>query len=127
MKKITTIITLVALFTASYSYGFSPITNSAKSQILADSVDLTEYVGSFKMAEGSPVETIHFTLKEGKLTVQAGEYPEANVITKKKDIFDLEEMGVVFTFIRTENKVNKLKLEVQGMVILGDKIEAEKK
>ncbi len=127
MKKITLLIATIALFSTNYSFGTTNFKVENKIQIIADSVDITEYAGVFKMAEGSPVETIHFAVKEGKLTVQAGEYPEANLTSKVKDIFDLEEMGAVFTFVRTDNKVNKLKLEVQGMVILGEKIEVEKK
>ncbi len=127
MKKITTIIATIALFSATYTFGFTVNKTKNQTQVLADSVDLSEYVGTFKMAEGSPVETIIFAIKDGKLTAQAGEYPEANLTSKEKDVYDEAEMGVVFTFIRTENKVNKLKVEVQGMVMTGEKLEGEKK
>lgn len=127
MKKITTIIATIAIFSATYTFGFTVNKTENQTQIIADSVDLAEYIGTFKMAEGSPVETIIFAVKEGKLTAQAGEYPEAKLTSKVKDVYDEAEMGVVFTFIRIENKINKLKVEVQGMVMEGIKLEAEKK
>ena len=129
MKKLHVLLFAAALATTS-------ITVSAKSNslilpksttIVADSVDLSEYVGKFKLAEGAPVEAVIFIVKDGKLVAQAGEYPEAVLNLKIKDQFEDSGMGAVFTFSRTENKVVKVKIEVQGIELFAEKVEEEKK
>ncbi|MES2796244.1 MAG: hypothetical protein V4683_09775 [Bacteroidota bacterium] len=130
MKNITLL--SVILFLASLLFlNFSSIAktgNSLKnSTVVADSVDLSEYVGKFKLAEGSPVESILFVIKDGKLVSQAGEYPETILAVKMKDVFENAEMGGVFTFLRTDSKITKVKVEVQGYELLGEKVQEDKK
>lgn len=79
------------------------------------------------MADGSPVESIMFSIKEGKLVGVAGEYPEAILAVKMKDAFDDPASGFIFTFSRVDGKILKLKVEAQGFELLGEKDVAEKK
>jgi hypothetical protein len=126
MKKITTL--LFALVLLSATYAFANKTNDSKNLtvIVTDSLDLSEYVGKFKFAEGSPVEFTTISFKGGKLYTQAGEYPEMELTLKVKDQFTEATMGLVVTFTRTDNKIDKLKVEVQGMELLATKVEEGK-
>jgi hypothetical protein len=119
--------TVFAISTASIAAKASPA-NLSKSTIVAkDSVDLTQYVGKYKLAEGSPVESVTFSIKEGKLVAAAGEYPETALNFKVKDQFEDSGMGAVFTFLRADDKVLKVKIEVQGMELLAERVAEEKK
>ncbi len=126
MKKITILVAAV-LFSASFTFASSFKTNLIKIEISADSVDLNDYVGKYKMAEGSPVESVIFSIKEGKLVGVAGEYPEAILAVKIKDVFDDPASGFIFTFSRFEGKILKLKVEAQGFELFGEKEAEEKK
>ena len=127
MKKIATLIFTIGLFSATCSFANNTNPSIKNMVIVADSIDLAEYVGKYKLAEGSPVESVLFVLKDGKLVAQAGEYPETTLSPKVKDIFEDSGMGGVFTFSRTDGKVNKLKIEVQGFELLAEKVEDDKK
>jgi hypothetical protein len=124
MKKITTFLFTIALLSGTYSYASVAKYNTV---ILADSIQLEDYVGKFKLAEGSPVESITFSIIEGKLVAKAGDYPDAILAVKIKDVFEDAGMGGVFSFSRVDGKVTKLKVEVQGFELLGEKVIEEKK
>ena len=126
MKKITTLLFAIVLLSATYTFARNEKTNAISIVALADSIDLNDYVGKFKLAEGSPVEAVSFVIKEGKLVGIAGEYPESVLAVKIKDKFEDSGMGGIFTFIRTDGKVDKVKIEVQGFELLGTKVEETK-
>jgi hypothetical protein len=126
MKKIATLVFTISLFTATCSLANITKPSIKNLIIVADSIDLAEYVGKYKLPEGSPVESVTFLVKEGKLIGQAGEYPETTLSPKTKDIFEDSNMGGIFTFSRTDGKVKKLKIEVQGMELLAEKVEEGK-
>lgn len=126
MKKIATLVFTISLFTATCSFANITKPSIKNMVILADSIDLNEYVGKYKLAEGSPVESVSFVIKEGKLVGQAGEYPETTLSPKVKDIFEDSGMGGIFTFMRTDGIVKKLKIEVQGFELLAEKVEEGK-
>ena len=49
------------------------------------------------------------------------------LIRKVEDQFEDTGMGAVFTFLRVDDKVFKVKIEVQGMEMLAERIAEEKK
>ncbi len=126
MKKITTLLFAITLLSATYVFASKENNNNKTIVALADSIDLNEYVGKFKLAEGSPVESVSFVIKEGKLVGIAGEYPETILAVKIKDKFEDSGMGGVFTFTRTDGKVDKVKIEVQGFELIGTRVEETK-
>lgn len=127
MKKISSVLVAIILFSTTYTYAKTNDSGLKNAVVMADSIDLNDYVGKYKLPEGSPVESVSFSVVDGKLVAKAGEYPDAVLAVKVKDVFEDAGMGGIFTFSRVENKVMKLKIEVQGFELLAERVEEEKK
>jgi hypothetical protein len=120
MRKNLSLLLIITLLSTTYSFATLVKSNYKAVLIPADSVDLNDYVGTFKLAEGSPVESVSFSIVEGKLVAKAGDYPDAILKVKIKDVFEDPGMGGIFSFSRINNKVMKLKIEVQGFELFGE-------
>lgn len=121
MKKL--VFTIACLTSLSAAYAAAPIVPapaSASSVRVADPVDLTQYVGKYKM-EGLPFEYITIAVKDGKLTINTGSEEGALTPLKDADSFDADGRAT-FKFIRNaDKKVTGVTLDAQGNVFEGKK------
>ncbi len=113
----------------SFLLGFAAIAYSAKAQTssptpaaTADTTALKEYAGKYKF-EGLPFEFMEFSLKQGSLTVQAGDQGAAIIPSKETaDRFETADSVAKFSFIRNEEKkVTKVIVDYQGTIFEGKK------
>ncbi|MGA0559273.1 DUF3471 domain-containing protein [Larkinella sp. VNQ87] len=121
MKKL--VFTIACLTTLSAAYASAPSVaapNRPDVQVLADSVDLTQYVGKYKF-EGLPFERLTIEVQDGKLTVSTGS--EGGPVTPMKDPDTFDASGqATLKFVRdADKKVIGLTLEAQGSVFEGKK------
>ena len=82
-----------------------------------------EFSGSYKMQENSyDVKVLKVNVKEGKVIISAEGLPDSELAKgKTADEFLLESMSATITFTRDGGKVKGLKIEAQGIALLGDK------
>lgn len=104
------------------SYSASAQSAPATATAAADTSALKAFAGKYKF-EGLPFDHMEFSLKEGSLTVQAGD--QGGPIAPIKDAvdrFETADGAAKFTFARNEEKkVAKVTVEYQGMVFEGKK------
>ncbi len=85
---------------------------------------LKQYVGTYKMKDGSPIENYKITFSDGSISGEADSYG-ANKLVKQAGIDKFQSTssyGSIITFIRNaDKKVTGLKMEIQGTAILADK------
>lgn len=120
MRKI--FLTCLFLSAMALSYSASAQDAAPAAATTSDTTALREYAGKFKF-EGLPFEYIYFTLKDGVLSIQAGD--QGGPMTQDKttpEKFEAAEGQAKITFVRDDNKkVNKVSIEYQGMVLEGKK------
>lgn len=122
MKKL--VLTFACLVSLSAVYATTPevaVRPSANQVSMADSVNLTDYVGKYKM-EGLPFEYITISVKDDKLTIDTGS--ESGSLTPIKDATDKFDADgrATLKFNRDENrKVTGVTLDAQGMSFDGKK------
>jgi hypothetical protein len=121
MKKLILTIACLASLSAAYaSTPEVPAPASASFVRVADPVDLTQYVGKYKM-EGLPFEYITIAVKDGKLTINTGTEEGALTPLKDADSFDADGRAT-FKFTRNaDKKVTGVTLDAQGNVFEGKK------
>ena len=73
------------------------------------------------MAEGSPVESLKFFIKDGNLHVEAEGHGSAVLNLIDEDTFEEPNYKAVFKFIRKEGVVTGFKQEVRGIEMEGIK------
>lgn len=116
------VVLTVLLGIVAISYSASAQTAPATATAAADTTALKAFAGKYKF-EGLPFEYMEFTLKEGSLSVQAGD--QGGPIAPIKDAvdrFETADGAAKFTFARNEEKkVAKVTVEYQGMVFEGKK------
>ena len=87
---------------------------------------LKQYVGEYKMQDGSPIEKYKVLIKDGFLFGET-ELSGSNKLLKQKELdtyLSTSTYGSIIIFLRDEKKkVNGLKISVQGNDIIGDKLE----
>jgi hypothetical protein len=85
---------------------------------------LKQYVGTYKMKDGSPFETYKISFSDGSISGEADSYG-ANKLVKQSGIDKFQSTssyGSIITFIRNaDKKVTGLKMEIQGTAIMADK------
>lgn len=90
----------------------------------ASSDSLKQYVGTYKMKDGSPFESYKITFADGSILGEADSYG-ANKLVKKEGIDKYQSTssyGSIITFTRNaDKKVIGLKMEIQGSEIFADK------
>ncbi len=122
MKKL--VVTLACLGSLSAAYATTPEVpgrSSVTEVSVADSVNLTDFVGKYKM-EGLPFDYITIGVKDGKLTIDTGS--EAGALTPVKDAADKFDAAgrATLKFNRDANKkVTGVTLDAQGMSFDGKK------
>lgn len=122
MKKI--VLMFACVVSVSVVYAATPETTIHPSigQIsLADSVNLTDYVGKYKM-EGLPFDYITIAVKDGQLTVDTGS--ESGAMTTVKDTpdtFDASGRATLKFKRDTSRKVTGVTLDAQGTSFEGKK------
>lgn len=124
MKKSIFITIAVATFAVS-AYAKNPITSERdliiSQSIVADSTELKDYFGSYKMADNPMVEKMKVFFKDGELYGMATGYPETKLTRKKDDEFEESQFGAVITFTRIDGKVTGIKVAVQGQELIGSR------
>ncbi|WP_198174946.1 DUF3471 domain-containing protein [Spirosoma arboris] len=121
MKKIVfTFACFVSLSAAYAATSTGTIPQITKKTSLADSVNLADYVGKYKM-QGLPFDYITIGLKEGKLTISTGDQDGTLTPLKEADKFDANGQATL-QFVRdADKKVTGMKLDAQGMAFDGKK------
>lgn len=91
----------------------------------SSSDSLQQYVGTYKMKDGSPFEAYKITMSEGSILGEADAYG-ANKLIKQASVDKFQSTssyGAIITFIRNaEKKIIGLKMDIQGTVLLADKL-----
>lgn len=118
---IKVVFTFIVAFLA-ISYSVSAQTAPATATAASDTTALKEFTGKYKF-ENLPFQYMEFSLKEGSLSVQAGD--QGGPIAPVKDAvdkFEIADGAAKFTFVRNEEKkVAKVTVEYQGQVFEGKK------
>lgn len=111
---------ILGVFAVSYSASAQTAPQTAMAS--KDTTALKEFTGKYKF-EGLPFEHMEFSLKEGTLTVQAGDQGGAMApIKESTDRFETLDSAAKFTFVRNEEKkIIRVSVEYQGMVFEGKK------
>lgn len=121
MKKL--VIAIACFVSLSAAYAATPAPASvvpAMPVAVADSVDLNDYVGKYKM-DGLPFEYITVSLKDGKLRLSTGDQESELTPLKDPDKFDASGQAT-FLFVRdADKKVKAVTLDAQGMQFEGKK------
>lgn len=110
-------LSLSSLYAASTPAPAAPIAQV----VVADSVDLNQYVGKYKF-EGLPFEFVTIAVKDGKLTIDTGS--ESGAMTAVKDAADTFDAAgrATLKFKRDDTKkVTGVTLDAQGMSFEGKK------
>ncbi len=108
---------ILGVFAVSYSASAQTVPPTVNKSTSTDTTALKEFTGKYKF-EGLPFEHMEFSLKEGALTVQAGDQGGAMTpIKETTDRFETLDSAAKFTFFRNEEKkIIKVSVEYQGMV-----------
>jgi hypothetical protein len=93
---------------------------------LGDTTLLKQYAGNYKLAEGSPIESLKFFVKDGELMIDAGSYGISKLTNVDTDTFEDPQYKGIITFTRTDGVVTGFKQKVMGMEMVATK-EIEKK
>lgn len=122
MRKI--VLTFACVVSLSAVYAATPETTSRFSvgQISkADSVNLTDYVGKYKM-EGLPFDYITIAVKDGQLTVDTGsESGSMTTVKDTPDTFDASGRATLKFKRDSDRKVTGVTLDAQGTAFEGKK------
>ena len=126
MKKIVFILSCLlsvgALYAATPTIPGAPV---AKRVSLADSVDLTDYVGKYKFeSSGLPFTELNTTVQDGKLisTSDVQTVYSLTPLDDSPDRFDANGMAKV-TFVRGDDKkVKSVTIEAMGTTFEGRKV-----
>ena len=94
----------------------------SQNAIFGDSVKLKEYVGTYKMSEGAPIESLKFTMVGADLKVEAEGYPATTISNVETDTFEEPNYKALFVFTRTNGIVTGFKQTVRGMEMTGTKV-----
>jgi hypothetical protein len=121
MKKL--VFAIACLLPLSAVYAATPGVGgpgSASVVIVADTVNLTQYVGKYKF-QGLPFDYITIAVKDGKLTINTG--TEEGVLTPLKDADSFDAAGrAILKFTRNpDKKVTGVMLEAEQMAFEGKK------
>lgn len=113
---------LILLFLGGFSANFA----SAKSclyvtQSVSDSLEFTDYYGTYILQEIKLVERFAISFKNGNLIAQAKGYPSVNLIRKKEDEFEEQRFGITITFLRENYQVTGIKANIQNKEIIAVK------
>ena len=120
MKK-TFLVLILSLCALSYQASAQTATENA-AKAVTDTTVLKEYAGKYRFT-GLPFDFMDFTLKESKLTVQAGDQGGPLVAVKDAvDKFETADSVAKFSFIRDEQKkITKVTVDYHGMTLEGKK------
>jgi hypothetical protein len=116
--------TIIALFITTVSVCQSMAIGICKNKIhfaKADTLNIAEYQGVYKLAPGNPVEQVNVRVADGKVYAAGGEYSETEIKFIKPDQYEEPGLQAIFTFERTNGKVTKLKIIVQDMELIAEK------
>lgn len=91
----------------------------------SDTTGYSTYAGTYRYPEASPVPYINIVFKNGKLYASAEGFPETQLYRKEKDVFFDSTYGAEFAFIRTGNRVDTVKVDVNGAMLLGVRMKDE--
>jgi hypothetical protein len=119
MNKTLFIVIVLSIFAFSANAKTSPIPSKI---MLGDSVKLKEYIGTFKLSEGAPVESVKFTVVGGELKIEAEGYPATIVNNVEPDTFEEPNYKMTIIFTRTNGIITGFKQTVQGMEMIGTKV-----
>ncbi len=110
--------TFIFLTISSNAFASYPIEFNQKKDLF----DLNEYAGAYKMAEGSPIDSLKFYVKEGKLFVDAGEHGSAELKNIDKDTFEEPNYKAIFVFTRKNGLVTGFTETVRSIEMIGVKV-----
>ncbi|MCY7349777.1 MAG: DUF3471 domain-containing protein [Cytophagaceae bacterium] len=95
------------------------------SQTAADSVDVQQYAGRYKMPEGTPIAAYTVTLENGEVFGEADGYGKFKLIRQKDADTYLSTSSygstIIFTRDATSKQVSGLKMLIQGNELIAVK------
>lgn len=119
MKKI--LFTTILSFFAISTFAKSSKDDVSISTITADSTELKDYLGSYKMAENPFAEKMKIVFKDGDLHGQVTGYPNIKLTRKNGDEFEEINFGAIIIFTRVNGIVSGIRVSVQGQELTGTK------
>ncbi len=124
MKKsmFTLAIALMAIGCLKAQSATAEVKVAATTVAAKDTSALSSYVGKYKMSENEYVKEVIVFLKEGKLMSYSPDKQEIELISKEEDTFLIEEFSAKVIFSREKGMVKGVKIQVQGMEMVGEKL-----
>jgi len=121
MKKL--VLTFACAVSLSAAYAVTPemtIRPLATQVSMADSANLADYVGKYKM-EGLPFDYITIAVKDGKLMIDTGSQNGQLTPMPEVDKYDAAGQAAIKFVRNADKKVTGVTLEAQGMSFNGKK------
>ncbi len=106
------VLTLIAAFL------FAAVVNAQDAK--ADT-SLNEYTGQYKFPDGSAVTSCDVSVQSGELFISSA-IGSASLTKISKDTFSIPSYNGNVYFYRTEGKVSKIKVEVDTLLLEGEKV-----
>lgn len=111
----TRLILLVTSFVTFQTICFGNNTGNSEN----DTTGYAIYAGTYRYPEASPVPYISIVFKNGKLYASADGFPETRLHPREKDVFFDSTYGAEFTFFRMGTRVDTVKVDANGAILLG--------